>query len=230
MSYWVGRFIHTDDGEHGRVLDRKILRRLSRRQLVELIEAKDVELVAWDEDGRLELVAEEYLADEGTHVSLSASAEAARPPRRPRTVFPVAVVVTCLALCASAMVLARVHTQASRLTAVPAHQQARTTPRQGGARGPRPGPSPVRQLILAPYPFPTVTRMSPSPVAVPSMTSSPSPSPTMTSSPSPSPTMVTTTTSSPSPWPSTSPTPQPSPSSPTPSPPATTPAPTPDPG
>jgi hypothetical protein len=79
MSYWVGRFIHTDDGEHGRVLDRTILRRLSRRQLVELIEAKDVELVAWDEGERLELVAEEYLADEGTHVSLSASAEAARP-------------------------------------------------------------------------------------------------------------------------------------------------------
>ena len=81
MSYWVGRFIHTDDGEHGRVLDRTILRRLSRRQLVELIEAKDVELVAWDEGERLELVAEEYLADEGTHVSLSASEEAARHPR-----------------------------------------------------------------------------------------------------------------------------------------------------
>ena len=81
MSYWVGRFIHTDDGEHGRVLDRKVLRRLSKRQLVELIEAKDVKLVAWDEGERLELVAEEYLADEGTHVSLSASEEAARHPR-----------------------------------------------------------------------------------------------------------------------------------------------------
>lgn len=102
MSYWVGRFIHTDDGEHGRVLDRKVLRRLSKRQLVELIEAKDVELVAWDEDERLELIAEEYLADEGTHVSLSASEEAARPPRRPRTLFPAAVVVSCLALCAAA--------------------------------------------------------------------------------------------------------------------------------
>ena len=107
MSYWVGRFIHTDDGEHGRVLDRKVLRRLSKRQLVELIEAKDVELVAWDEDERLELIAEEYLADEGTHVSLSASDEAAKPPRRPRTIFPVAVVLTCLALCVGGMVLAR---------------------------------------------------------------------------------------------------------------------------
>jgi hypothetical protein len=221
MSYWVGRFIHTDDGEHGRVLDRKILRRLSRRQLVELIEAKDVELVAWDEGERLELVAEEYLADEGTHVSLSASAEAARPPRGPRTVFPVAVVVTCLALCASAMVLARVHTQASRLTSVSAHRQARAAPGHGGTPSPAPGPTPVRPLILAQYPFPTVTRMSPSPVAVPSMTSSPSPSPTM----------VTTTTSVPVTWPSPSPTsPTPSLSSPTTSPPSTTPAPTPDPG
>jgi hypothetical protein len=218
MSYWVGRFIHTDDGEHGRVLDRTILRRLSRRQLVELIEAKDVELVAWDEDERLELVAEEYLADEGTHVSLSASAEAARHPRGPRTVFPVAAVVTCLALCAGAMVLARVHTQASRLTAVPAHQPARATPGQGGARSPAPGPSPVRQLILAPYPFPTLTRISPSPVAVPSMTSSPSPSPTM----------VTTTTYVPTP--SLSPSPTPTSSPPALSPPPTTPAPTPDPG
>jgi hypothetical protein len=226
MSYWVGRFIHTDDGEHGRVLDRKILRRLSRRQLVELIEAKDVELVAWDEGERLELVAEEYLADEGTHVSLSASAEAARHPRRPRTVFPVAVVVTFLALCAGAMVLARVHTQAARLTAVPVHQQAKATLRQGVARGPTLSPSPVRPLILAPYPFPTVTRMSPSPVVVASMTSSPSPSPTM----------VTTTTEVPTPWPTPTPTstppisPTPTPSSPTPSPPPTTPAPTPDPG
>src|SRR5271170_6224003 len=166
MSYWVGRFIHTDDGEHGRVLDRQVLRRLRKRQLVELIEAKDVELVAWDEGERLELVAEEYLADEGTHVSLSTSDEAARPPRRPRTLFPVAVVVTCLALCAGGMVLARVHTQASRLAAVPAHRQAGATRAEGVAQGRAPGPSPVRSLILAPYPFPTVTRMSPSPVAV----------------------------------------------------------------
>jgi hypothetical protein len=218
MSYWVGRFIHTDDGEHGRVLDRKVLRRLSKRQLVELIEAKDVELVAWDEDDRLELIAEEYLADEGTHVSLSASDEAARPPRRPRTVFPVAVVVTCLALGAGGTVLARLHINASRLAAVPVHRPARATPAPGLA----PGSSRVRPLILAPYPFPTVTRMSPSPVAVPSMTSSPSPSPTM----------VTTTTSIPGPWPSptTTPTPTPTPSSPTPSPPPTTPTPTPDPG
>jgi hypothetical protein len=208
MSYWVGRFIHTDDGEHGRVLDLKVLRRLSKRQLVELIEAKDVELVAWDEGERLELIAEEYLADEGTHVSLSASDEAARPPRRPRTLFPVAVVVTCLALCAGGIVLARVHTQASRLAAVPAHRPAGTTL--------TPGPSPVRPLILAPYPFPTVTRMIPSLVVVPSVTTSPSPSPTM----------VTTTTSIASPWPL----PSPSPGSPAPSPPVTTPAPTPDPG
>jgi len=214
MSYWVGRFIHTDDGEHGRVLDLKVLRRLSKRQLVELIEAKDVELVAWDEGERLELIAEEYLADEGTHVSLSASDEAARPPRGPRTLFPVAVVVTCLALCAGGLVLARVHTQASRLAAVPAHRQAGATLAQRVA----PGPSPVRSLMLAPYPFPTVTRMSPSLVAVPSMTASLSPSPTM----------VTTTTSVPGPWPD--PGPSPTPGSPAPSPPATTPAPTPDPG
>lgn len=219
MSYWVGRFIHTDDGEHGRVLDRKVLRRLSKRQLVELIEAKDVELVAWDEDDRLELIAEEYLADEGTHVSLSASDEAARPPRRPRTVFPVAVVVTCLALGAGGTVLARLHTEASRLAAVPVHRPARAT----SAPGVAPGSSPVRPLILAPYPFPTVTRMSPSPVAVPSVTASPSPSPTM----------VITTTSVPTPWPDpTSPPSSPTPpsASPTPSPPPTTPAPTPDPG
>ncbi len=219
MSYWVGRFIHTDDGEHGRVLDRKVLRRLSKRQLVELIEAKDVELVAWDEDDRLELIAEEYLADEGTHVSLSASDEAARPPRRPRTVFPVAVIVTCLALGAGGTVLARLHTEASRLAAVPVHRPARATPAPGVA----PGSSPVRPLILAPYPFPTVTRMSPSPVAVPSVTASPSPSPTM----------VITTTSVPTPWPDpSSPPPSPTPTlgSPTPSPPPTTPAPTPDPG
>jgi hypothetical protein len=216
MSYWVGRFIHTDDGEHGRVLDRKVLRKLSKRQLVELIEAKDVELVAWDEDDRLELIAEEYLADEGTHVSLSASDEAARPPRRPSTLFPVAAVVTCLAVCAGGLVLARVHTQASRLTAVPAHRPARATPPPGVTRGLVPGSSPVRPLNLAPYPFPTVTRMSPSPVAVPSTTASPSPSPTM----------VTTTTSIPTPWPL----PTPPPSSPVSSPPPTTPAPTPDPG
>jgi len=212
MSYWVGRFIHTDDGEHGRVLDRKVLRRLSKRQLVELIEAKDVELVAWDEGDRLELIADEYLADEGTHVSLSTSEEAARPPRRPRTLFPVAAVVTCLALCAGGMVLARVHTQASRLAAVSAH-------RRGGATL-APDPSPVRPLNLAPYPLPTVIRMSPSPVAVPSMTASPSPSPTI----------VITTTSVPSPWPTTSPiSPTPPTSSPASSPPPTTPAPTPDP-
>jgi hypothetical protein len=224
MSYWVGRFIHTDDGEHGRVLDRKVLRSLSKRQLVELIEAKDVELVAWDEDDRLELIAEEYLADEGTHVSLSVSDEAARPPRRPRTIFPVAVVVTCLALGAGGTVLARLHTEASRLAAVPAHRPARATPAPGVA----PGSSPVRPLILAPYPFPTVTRRSPSPVAVPSMTSSPSPSPTM----------VITTTSVPTPWPNptTSPSPTPTLSSPTPTPtpaptpPPATPTPTPDPG
>ena len=223
MSYWVGRFIYTDDGEHGRVLDRKVLRRLSRRQLVELIEAKDVELVAWDEGDRLELIAEEYLADEGTHVSLSASDEAARPPRRPRTLFPVAAVVTCLALCAGGLVLARVHAQASRQTAVPAHRPARAAPPPGVTRGRAPGSSPVRPLNLAPYPFPTVTRMSPSPVAVPSMTASSSPSPTM----------VTTTTSVPTAWPDpTSPptSPAPPPSSPASSPPPTTPAPTPDPG
>jgi len=214
MSYWVGRFIHTDDGEHGRVLDLKVLRRLSKRQLVELIEAKDVELVAWDEGERLELIAEEYLADEGTHVSLSASDEAARPPRRPRTLFPVAVVVTCLALGAGGIVLARVHLQASRLAAVPAHRSAGAALTQR----PAPGPSPVRPLILAPYPFPTLTRISPSPVAVPSMTSSPSPSPTM----------VTTTTYVPTP--SLAPSPTPSSSPPALSPPPTTPAPTPDPG
>jgi hypothetical protein len=209
MSYWVGRFIHTDDGEHGRVLDRKVLRGLRKRQLVELIEAKDVELVAWDEGERLELVAEEYLADEGTHVSLSASDAAARPPRRPRTLFPVAVVVTCLALCAGGLVLARVHTQASRLAAIPAHPQARGGSRAGTTLtpGPAPRPSPVRPLILAPYPFPTVTRMSPSLVAVPSMTASPSPSLTT----------VTTTTSVPTPFPTTTPGP-------------TTPSPAPDPG
>jgi hypothetical protein len=211
MSYWVGRFIHTDDGEHGRVLDRKVLRRLSRRQLVELIEAKDVELVAWDEGERLELVAEDYLADEATHVSLSASEEAARHTRRPRTLLPVAVALTCLALCAGGMVLARVHTQASRLTAIPAHRQPGATPAQDAARRPTPSPFPQRLLILAPYPFPTVIRMSPSPIAVPSITSSPSPSPTV----------VTTTTQEPTPFPSptTTPTPQ-----------AETPAPTPDPG
>jgi hypothetical protein len=219
MSYWVGRFIHTDDGEHGRVLDRKVLRRLSKRQLVELIEAKDVELVVWDEGERLELIADEYLADEGTHVSLSASEEAARPPRRPRTLFPAAVVVSCLALCAGGMVLAHLHAQASRLAAIPPHRQDGAT----FAPGLAPSPSPARSLILAPYPFPTVTRMSPSPVAVPSMTASPSPSPTM----------VTTTTSVPSPYPTTTPTPSPpyssSPSPPASSPPAT-PSPTPDPG
>jgi hypothetical protein len=225
MSYWVGRFIHTDDGEHGRVLDRKVLRRLSKRQLVELIEAKDVELVVWDEGERLELIADEYLADEGTHVSLSASEEAARPPRRPRTLFPAAVVVSCLAMCAGGMVLAHLHAQASRLSAIPPHRQDGAT----FAPGLAPSTSPARSLILAPYPFPTVTRMSASPVAVPSMTVSLSPSPTM----------VTTTTSVPTPWPSpspTSPSPTPSPpysSSPSPpasSPPATTPTPTPDPG
>jgi len=220
MSYWVGRFIHTDDGEHGRVLDRRVLRRLSKRQLVELIEAKDVELVAWDEGERLELIAEEYLADEGTHVSLSASEEAARPPRRPRTLFPAAVVVTCLGLCAVGLVVARLHTQASRLTVLPAHRPAGETLTHGAA----PVPSPTRPLDLAPYPFPTVTRMSPSPVAVPSMTASPSPSPTT----------VTTTTLVPTPEPgpsSGSPTPySPPPSPPASSPPPTTPAPAPDPG
>jgi hypothetical protein len=221
MSYWVGRFIHTDDGEHGRVLDRKVLRRLSKRQLVELIEAKDVELVAWDEGERLELIAEEYLADEGTHVSLSASEEAARPPRRPRTLFPAAVVVTCLGLCAVGLVVARLHTQASRLTVLPAHRAAGATLTPGTAHSLAPNPSPTRPLILAPYPFPTVTRMSPSPVAVPSLTASPSPSPTT----------VTTTTSVPSPYPSTTPTPSGSPApTPPPSTPPATPTPTPDPG
>jgi hypothetical protein len=223
MSYWVGRFIHTDDGEHGRVLDRKVLRRLSKRQLVELIEAKDVELVVWDEGERLELIADEYLADEGTHVSLSASEEAARPPRRPRTLFPAAVVVSCLALCAGGLVLARLHAQASRLAAIPPHRQDGAT----FAPSLAPGPSPVQSLILAPYPFPTVTRMSPSLVAVPSMTVSLSPSPTI----------VTTTTSVPGPWPSSttspsttsSPPDSSSPSPPASSPPAT-PTPTPDPG
>jgi hypothetical protein len=226
MSYWVGRFIHTDDGEHGRVLDRKVLRRLSKRQLVELIEAKDVELVAWDDGGRLELIAEEYLADEGTHVSLSASEEAARHPRRPRTLFPAAVLVSCLALCAGGLVLARLHAQASRPTVIPPHRQDGATFGHGTAQS----PSPAQSLILAPYPFPTVTRMSPSPVAVPSMTASLSPSPTV----------VTTTTSVPSPYPTSSPsglptptpsvTSSPSPSPPPSSPPPTTPAPTPDPG
>jgi hypothetical protein len=219
MSYWVGRFIHTDDGEHGRVLDRKVLRRLSKRQLVELIEAKDVELVVWDEGERLELIADEYLADEGTHVSLSASEEAARPPRRPRTLFPAAVVISCLALCAGGMVLARLHAQASRLAAIPPHRQDGAT----FAPSLAPGPSPVRSLILAPYPFPTVTRMSPSPVAVPSMTASLSPSPTI----------VTTTTLVPTVEPAPSPTPSvassSSPSPPASSPPAT-PTPTPGPG
>jgi hypothetical protein len=219
MSYWVGRFIHTDDGEHGRVLDRKVLRRLRKRQLVELIEAKDVELVAWDEGERLELVADEYLADEGTHVSLSASDEAARPPRRPRTLFPVAVVVTFLALCAAGLVLARVQFQASRLAAVRVHSPARAGSSAGTTVTPglAPRPSPARSLNLAPYPFPTVTRMSPSLMAVPSMTTSPSPIRTT----------VTTTTSVASPWPG--PTDPPS-SSPAPTPPPTTPAPTPDPG
>jgi hypothetical protein len=219
MSYWVGRFIHTDDGEHGRVLDRKVLRRLRKRELVELIEAKDVELVAWDEGERLELVADEYLAYEVTHVSLSASDEAARPPRRPRTLFPVAVVVTFLALCAGGLVLARVHTQASRLAAVPAHAPGRGGSRAGTTLTPglASRPSPARSLILAPYPFPTVTRMSPSLVAVPSMTTSPSPSLTT----------VTTTTSVPTPWPDPSGSP---PSSPVPTPPPTSPVPTPDPG
>ncbi len=195
-----------------------MLRRLSKRQLVELIEAKDVELVVWDEGERLELIAEEYLADEGTHVSLSASEEAARPPRRPRTLFPAAVVVSCLALCAGGMVLARLHAQASR-PAIPPHRQDGAT----FAPGLAPSPSPAQSLILAPYPFPRVTRMSPSPVAVPSMTASLSPSPTV----------VITTTSVPVSWPSPTTTPSP-PYSSSPSPPAssppTTPSPTPDPG
>ena len=224
MSYWVGRFIHTDDGEHGRVLDRKVLRSLSKRQLVELIEAKDVELVAWDEGERLELIAEEYLADEGTHVSLSASEEAARPARRPRTLFPAAVLVTCLGLCAGGLVLARLDTQASRLTVLPAHRPAGATVAPGAAHSLASNPSPTRPMILGPDPFPTVTPMNPSPDAVPSMTASPSPSPTIvttTSLPSPSPTST---------GPTPSPTSSPSPTSPPSSPPPTSPTPTPDPG
>jgi hypothetical protein len=219
MSYWVGRFIRTDDGEHGRVLDRKVLRRLSRRQLVELIEAKDVELVAWDEGEQLELVADEYLADEGTHVSLSASDEAARPPRRPRTLFPVAVVVTCLALSATGVVLAHVLAEVAGVHAViPGHVQAPRpstgAPSTGaGTTGPVvTGTGSTSRVSLAQYPYHQLTRYTPSPYA--------------------SPTMVTTTTLVPTPEPTTSPSPSygPSPSSPAPGPPAMTPALTPDPG
>ena len=68
-SWWAGRKVQTDDGEQGIVLDRvRTLRRLSRRQLARMILEKDyLEIVQWD-DGKLELVHENYLLDPGTHI------------------------------------------------------------------------------------------------------------------------------------------------------------------
>ena len=67
-SWWAGRKVQTDDGEQGIILDRvRALRRLSRRQLARMILEKDyLEIVQWD-DGKLELVHENYLLDPETH-------------------------------------------------------------------------------------------------------------------------------------------------------------------
>ena len=67
-SWWAGRHVQTDDGELGIILDRaRALRRLSRRRLARMILEKDyLEIVQWD-DGKLELVHENYLLDKQTH-------------------------------------------------------------------------------------------------------------------------------------------------------------------
>ena len=67
-SWWAGRKVQTDDGEQGVILDRvRALRRLSRRRLARMILEKDyLEIVQWD-DGKLELVHENYLLDPETH-------------------------------------------------------------------------------------------------------------------------------------------------------------------
>ena len=67
-SWWAGRKVQTDDGEQGVILDRvRALRRLSRRQLARMILEKDyLEIVQWD-NGKLELVHENYLLDPETH-------------------------------------------------------------------------------------------------------------------------------------------------------------------
>jgi hypothetical protein len=102
MSYWTGRFIRTEAGEHGRVLDRRVLHRLPRRQLVQLIEAKDVELVAWDHQGeQLELVTDDWLGDDLTHVSVSAADASSWPSSRP--VLAAAAGVACVLAVAGAV-------------------------------------------------------------------------------------------------------------------------------
>jgi hypothetical protein len=68
-NWWAGRRVLTPDGERGTVLDRNKVRGCRRRKLAKMILAKDyLQLVQWD-DGRLELVSEEYLLDPDTHTS-----------------------------------------------------------------------------------------------------------------------------------------------------------------
>jgi hypothetical protein len=62
-SWWTGRRVLTCDGERGTVLHRDKVRGYRRRRLAGLILAKDyLQLVRWD-DGKLELVHEDYLLD-----------------------------------------------------------------------------------------------------------------------------------------------------------------------
>jgi hypothetical protein len=105
MSYWTGRFIRTDDGEHGEILDmRGWLPRLRKRELVELIKDKEyLELVAWEPGGKLELVPDYYLADEGTHVSISARSRSSPPPRMAAPLALAALVFIVMSLAVWAM-------------------------------------------------------------------------------------------------------------------------------
>jgi hypothetical protein len=68
VSAWTGRRIWTDGGESGEIIPLETIGDLSRAQLIDLILAKDLQLVRWN-NGNLELIAEWYLAEPGTHVA-----------------------------------------------------------------------------------------------------------------------------------------------------------------
>ena len=205
-SWWAGRHVQTDDGEQGIVLDRtRALRRLSRRQLTRMILEKDyLEVVQWD-DGKLELVHENYLLDPETHTW--APVVQLRPGhRRPRlAVAALGVAFASAAGAAGGYALAAGLPQqviSSASSAISPSQENRTSP-TGGGRGlatnsqhvpPPPGatacpassgppptsPQPTSPRPTSPRPSPTSSEPSPPPT-------SPQPSPTSTP-PSPPPT------------------------------------------
>jgi hypothetical protein len=215
-SWWAGRHVQTDDGEQGIILDRaRALRRLSRRQLARMILEKDyLEVVKWD-DGKLELVHENYLLDPETHTW--APVVQLRPghpgPRLAAAALGVAFASAAGAAGGYALSVGlpqQVISSAS--SAISPSQEHRTSPTGGSsglATNSQHVPSPSGSTAC---PVPSGSQpTSPQPTSLPSTSPRPSPRPT---------TPLTSPTTSP-------PSPQPSPTISPPSPPPTSPQPSP---